>query len=100
MGVHTARDNLQAIIRQARERHPELRIILAGMLAPPNMGQAYQKAFARIYPGLAKAEKVDLIPFLLKGVAGEPSLNLGDGIHPNPEGHRRIARLVLDVLDP
>jgi acyl-CoA thioesterase-1 len=97
--VEAARDNLRDIIRTARKAHPQARIILAGMLAPPNMGEAYQKAFAQIYPDLAKSENVELMPFLLEGVAGEPNLNLGDGIHPNAAGHRRIARQVAEVLD-
>lgn len=96
--VESTMDNLQAIIRKARAKHPEARIILAGMLAPPNMGEPYQAAFNRIYPDLAKAESVELLPFLLEGVAGVPSLNLADGIHPNIEGHRRIAQAVLEKL--
>jgi acyl-CoA thioesterase-1 len=97
--VEAAKDNLRDMIRTARKAYPEARIILAGMLAPPNMGQAYQEAFAQIYPDLAKSEDVELLPFLLDGVAGEPQLNLADGTHPNAEGHRRIARLVIEVLD-
>jgi acyl-CoA thioesterase I len=97
--VEAARDNLRQIIHKARAAHPQARIILAGMLAPPNMGRAYQKAFRNIYRELAKSENVELLPFLLEGVAGEPALNLPDGIHPNAEGQRRVARLVLAVLE-
>ena len=96
--VESAKDNLRAIIGKVRDKHPKARIILAGMLAPPNMGRPYQRAFNRIYPALAKSESVELLPFLLEGVAGEPALNLADGIHPNIEGHRRIARAVLKLL--
>jgi acyl-CoA thioesterase-1 len=97
--VEAAKDNLRDMIRTARKAYPEARIILAGMLAPPNMGQAYQEAFAKIYPELAKSEDVELLPFLLAGVAGQPQLNLADGTHPNAEGHRRIARQVIELLD-
>lgn len=98
--VEAARDNLRKIIQIARAAHPEARIILAGMLAPPNMGPEYRKSFAEIYPELAKSEDIELMPFLLEGVAGNPALNLPDGIHPNAEGHRRIARQVTELLDP
>lgn len=96
--VEAAEANLRAIIRQARERHPGIRVVLAGMLAPPNMGADYQQAFAALFPRLAESEDVALLPFLLEGVAGQPELNLGDGIHPNEEGQRRIAREVARVL--
>lgn len=96
--VEATRGNLTAIIRKAREKYPELRIILAGMLAPPNMGKAYREAFAKIYPEVAEAESVELMPFLLDGVAGRPELNLADGIHPNAEGQEIIARSVAEVI--
>ena len=97
--VEGTRENLRGIIRKARAKHPDVRIILAGMLAPPNMGAAYRKDFDAIYPELAKTESVELLPFLLEGVAGVPRLNLPDGIHPNIEGHRAIARLVLKKIE-
>jgi len=97
--VEETRENLRRIIEKARKGQPKARIVLAGMLAPPNMGDPYAADFAAIFPGLAESESVELIPFLLEGVAGEPSLNLPDGIHPNGEGQRIIARNVLDVLE-
>lgn len=97
--VEAAKSNLRDIIRTARKAHPQARIVLAGMLAPPNMGEAYRAAFNRIYPDLADSEDVELMPFLLEGVAGEPQLNLPDGVHPNAEGHRQIARQVTELLD-
>jgi acyl-CoA thioesterase-1 len=96
--VEATRESLRGIIGKARAKHPKARIILAGMLAPPNMGEDYLTAFDRIYPELAESESVELIPFLLEGVAGEPSLNLPDGIHPNPAGHKRIAQTILKQL--
>jgi acyl-CoA thioesterase-1 len=97
--VEATRENLRGMIRTVREKQPEVRIILAGMLAPPNMGEAYRSAFDRIFPELAKSESVELLPFLLEGVAGVPGLNLPDGIHPNAKGQKRVAESVLAVLD-
>lgn len=97
--VEATRENLEKMIDRARQAYPDLRILLAGMLAPPNMGVPYREAFREIYPQIAKARGVELMPFLLDGVAGQPSLNLPDGIHPNAKGHRVIARAVVEVLD-
>ncbi|HUE95674.1 MAG TPA: arylesterase, partial [Longimicrobiaceae bacterium] len=80
-------ENIQAIIDRVRERRPEARIVLAGMLAAPNLGPRYVREFEAIYPRLAERNDLTLIPFLLEGVAAVPVLNQGDGIHPNPEGH-------------
>jgi len=92
------RKNLQAIINRVREKRPETKIILAGMMMPPNMGPQYTREFQSIYPDLAAANKIPLIPFLLEGVGGDPRLNQSDGIHPNPEGHRIVAENVWKVL--
>jgi len=92
--------NLRAIIRRVRERYPATKIILAGMQAPPNMGQRFVTEFREIYPELAKSERVLLIPFILEGVGGIPELNLPDGIHPTAEGHAIMAELVWKVLEP
>lgn len=78
------RANLAAIIRRLQQRH--IRVLLAGMLAPRNMGEDYYNSFDKIYPELAQEFKIPLYPFFLEGVAGKPELNLGDGIHPNPAG--------------
>lgn len=97
--VESTKDNLELIIEKARAKDPDLRIILAGMLAPPNMGMDYRRQFDRIYPEIAESMSVELMPFLLKGVAGDPSLNLADGTHPNARGQRVIAAHMLEVLD-
>lgn len=94
------RRNLRAIIRRVRERYPATKIILAGMQAPPNMGQRFVTEFREIYPELAKSERVSLIPFILEGVGGIPELNQPDGIHPTAEGHAIMAELVWKVLEP
>ncbi len=90
--------NLQAIIDRVRAKYPDAEIVLAGMEAPPNMGQEYTSAFRQIYPSLAKANDTALIPFLLEGVGGVPELNQSDGIHPTREGHRMVADVVWKVL--
>lgn len=87
--------NLRGIIEKVRARQPQARILLAGMLAPPNMGEAYTRKFARLYEALAREEGVERIPFLLEDVAGREALNLPDGIHPNVRGHKVIARNLL-----
>ena len=87
--------NLRGIIDKVRARQPQARILLAGMLAPPNMGEAYTEEFADLYPELAREKGVERIPFLLENVAGREVLNLPDGIHPNVRGHKVIARNLL-----
>jgi acyl-CoA thioesterase-1 len=94
-------ENLERIIARARELHPGIEIVLAGMEAPPNLGADYTRTFRRVFPRLARSEDVTLVPFLLEGVAGVSSRNQADGIHPNGEGHRHIAEEVLwPVLAP
>jgi len=88
--------NLLAIIDKVRAKYPNTKIILAGMQIPPNMGQEYTEEFKGIYPAVAKEKSIELIPFLLESVAGNPELNLPDGIHPTAEGHR----LVMETLWP
>jgi acyl-CoA thioesterase I len=92
------RANLEAIITRARVRG--ITVVLAGMEAPPNYGQAYTAEFRQVYRQLAEKHGVVFIPFLLQGVAGEPRLNQRDGIHPNPEGARMVERLVWDAIRP
>lgn len=90
--------NLRAILTKVRKLHPEIPIILAGMQAPPNMGEEYTTQFASIYPKLANEYDAGLIPFLLDGVAGNPGLNLPDGIHPNAKGQKIVVENVWVVL--
>jgi acyl-CoA thioesterase-1 len=86
------RKNLQGILDKVKIKNPNVKIVIAGMMVPPNMGQQYSKEFSKIYPDLAKKNNATLIPFLLEGVGGNEKLNQADGIHPNVEGHRIIAR--------
>lgn len=92
--------NLQDVIDRVKARNPDCAIVIAGMLAPPNVGRRYADAFAAVYPAVAKRNRAVLIPFLLEGVAAEPALNLEDGIHPNVEGQKIVAENVWRVLRP
>jgi acyl-CoA thioesterase-1 len=94
------RRNLNAMIDKVQETYPEAQIILSGMMVPPNMGPEYASEFQKIFPEIAASQDVALIPFLLEDVAGEPELNLPDGIHPTAEGHRIVADNVWEVLYP
>jgi acyl-CoA thioesterase I len=90
------RDNLRAIVVRARDAGA--RVLLVGMRVPPNYGPQYTRAFATVFAEVAQATRVPLVPFLLEGVAGEATLNLADGIHPNAEGQRRIAEHLWPYL--
>lgn len=92
--------NLQAIIDTTRKANPDLRVIVAGMQAPPNMGPDYAAAFSAVFPRVAARNNAILWPFMLEGVGGVPDLNLDDGIHPNAEGHRRMADMAWTHLRP
>ncbi len=85
------KNNLQAIIDKVNAKYPKAKIVLAGMMVPPNMGKLYTDEFKKIYPALAEKNKATLIPFLLQGVGGIEKLNQADGIHPNVEGHKIVA---------
>lgn len=75
-------------------------IVLAGMLAAPNLGPDYAAAFNGIYPKLAAKYGAPLIPFFLDGVAGNPSLQLADGLHPTAAGVDRMVEGALPVIEP
>lgn len=94
------RSNLQAIIDVVKSKSPETTIILAGMQLPPNMGLEYTNSFKQLFADLAKQNNLEFIPFILKDVGGVDSLNLADGIHPNPAGHKIVADNVWEVLKP
>tara|TARA_R110002110_G_scaffold394121_1_gene608149 strand:- start:322 stop:1026 length:705 start_codon:yes stop_codon:yes gene_type:complete len=95
------RANLRQIITKLRAA--DMPVLLAGMMAPPNLGREYGEAFNKIYLDLADENEVLLYPFFLEGVAAVPELNQQDGIHPNPEGiavvTKRILPYVLKLLD-
>lgn len=94
------RRNLIEAMRQVKARRPRALVLLVQMEALPNYGRAYGTAFHDAYIDVARAAKVDLLPFLLDGVAGRPELNQGDGIHPNVRGERIVADNIWRGLGP
>lgn len=88
---------LDAILRRLTARH--ITVLLAGMRAPPNMGPEYSKAFDGIYPALASTHPVVFYPFFLDGVAADPKLNQGDGMHPNGAGVEAIVARILPRVE-
>ncbi len=97
--LEETRKNLQDIINTVKEKNPDTKIVLAGMQIPPNMGEEYTTEFRNIFPELAEENNLQLIPFLLEGVAGDPKLNQQDGIHPTAEGYEIVADNVWSVLE-
>ena len=98
VSLKETKSNLEQIINTAREKNPEVKIILAGMQIPPNMGEEYTSEFRSLFPDLAEQYNLELIPFLLEGVAGDPKLNQEDGIHPTAEGQQILANNVWKLL--
>ncbi|CAN5711671.1 arylesterase [soil metagenome] len=98
--LDSVRSNIQAIVDKVRAARPETRIVLVGMMAPPNYGQEYTQRFRGIFAEIAERNDLPLVPFLLEGVGGEARYNLPDGIHPNAEGQRRVAATVWETLEP
>lgn len=98
--VTESKANLITIIQKVKTKYPDAKILLAGMKVPPSMGEEYFLNFEKIYEEIAQEQEVALIPFLLDKVAGEPDLNLPDGIHPTEEGHKILAETVWKHLQP
>src|SRR5205085_690779 len=94
------RENLQAIIDQTRARHPNVAVVVAGMQLPGYSSEEYVSAFGSMFASLAKKNRATSIPFFLEGVAGDPSLNQWDRVHPNAAGQRVLAENVWRVLEP
>jgi acyl-CoA thioesterase-1 len=92
--------NLGSILEKVKAKYPNAKLVLAGMEAPPNMGQAYTSAFRAMYPKLAKEHGATLIPFLLDKVGGIADLNQGDRIHPNEKGQVIMRETVWKVIAP
>jgi acyl-CoA thioesterase-1 len=88
--------NLRDIAERATDSG--VRVVLAGMRLPPNYGPEYVERFESLFPALAEELDLGFVPFLLEGVAGDPALNLADGIHPNARGHQQMAELVLPEI--
>ena len=96
--VSQLKHNLSEIISRAQQRG--VTVILTGMEAPPNFGDAYTSEFRRVFRDLADEYDVAFVPFFLEGVAGIPSLNNADGMHPNSAGAQIVAETVWRVLEP
>jgi acyl-CoA thioesterase-1 len=93
-------NNLQQIIDKIKARNPNVRVVIAGMQLPNYTADDYVSAFGKIFTDLASKNNAALVPYLLQGVAGDPSLNLPDGIHPNAVGQKILAENVWRVLEP
>lgn len=89
--------NLEAMITRLKQRG--IKIVFAGMLAPPNMGADYEQAFNAIYPHLAEKHGLPFYQFFLEGVAAAPGLLLSDGMHPNPEGIDKMVAGILPLIE-
>jgi len=92
----TAKANLDAMIKDFKTRG--IRVLLAGMLAQPNLGAAYTREFNALYPALAASNKVALYPFFMDGVAAVPGLQLADGLHPTAKGVTIIVNKMLPMV--
>jgi acyl-CoA thioesterase-1 len=89
--------NLDAMIARLRERG--IAVLLAGMVAAPNLGEDYGEAFDGIFPRLAEKYGLVLYPFFLDGVAANTGLLLGDGMHPNPQGVDRMVERAMPAVE-
>jgi acyl-CoA thioesterase-1 len=87
---------LDGILGELKARN--VKVLIAGMKAASSLGEGYKRRFDAIYPSLAKKYDAPLYPFFLEGVAGEPALKLGDGLHPNPAGVERIVKGILPLV--
>ena len=94
--IEKIKENLSEIVVAAQKNN--IPILLAGMKIPPNYGVEYSDSFTNLYSQISREYNISLIPFLLEGVGGEPSMNLPDRIHPNPKGHEIIAKTVHEHL--
>ena len=98
--VDQIENNLQRIIDKVKARNPNVRVLIAGMQLPNYAADDYVSAFGKMFAELAAKNGAALVPYLLEGVAGDPLLNLADGIHPNAAGQKILAENVWRVLKP
>ncbi len=98
LSVDALKANLIKTIEFAQSM--DVKVVLTGMLIPPNYGPDYSSAFAQVFPDLAVQYQLTFLPFLLAGVAGITELNQGDGIHPNLEGTKIVADTLYNFLQP
>ena len=98
--VNALESNLGEILERTRSAHPNVRFLVEGMRAAPNLGREYGEAFDAVYPRIAERFDAAFVPFFLEDVVARPDLNQADGIHPTAEGHALIAERVWKVLEP
>ena len=98
--VDQIQNNLQQIIDKVKARNPNVRVVIAGMQLPNRADDDYVSAFGKMFGDLAAKNGAALVSYLLDGVAGDPSLSLPDGIHPNAAGQKILAENVWRVLEP
>lgn len=96
LNLTQSQENLEEIILYAKRSNSK--VFLAGMLMPPNYGPTYSKDFKNMYEKTSLKYKLKTMPFLLEGVAGKKELNQRDGIHPNAEGHKHIAKNIFEFI--
>jgi acyl-CoA thioesterase-1 len=96
LDLKQSQGNLEEIIKYAQESNAK--VLLAGMLIPPNYGPQYSENFRKMYEQLKDKYKLKSMPFLLDQVAGNKNLNQRDGIHPNEQGHKIIAKNVFEFI--
>jgi acyl-CoA thioesterase I len=98
--VDQIQSNLQQIIEKVKARNPNVRLVIVGMQLPNYVADDYVSAFGKMFADLAAKNGAALVPYLLQRVAGDPSMNLSDGIHPNAAGQKILAETVWHVLEP
>jgi acyl-CoA thioesterase-1 len=98
--IDQIQNNLQQIIDKVKARNPNARVVIAGIQLPGYAADDYVSAFGQMFADLASKNRAVLVPYLLERVAGNPSLNLADGIHPNAAGQKILAENVWRVVEP
>jgi acyl-CoA thioesterase I len=98
--IDEIQNNLQQIIDKVKAKNPNARVVIAGIQLPGYAADDYVSAFGQMFADLAAKNRAALVPYLLEGVAGNPSLNLADGIHPNAAGQKILAENVWRVVEP
>ncbi len=97
LDLNMSKKNLLEIIKYAQEK--KVKVLLLGILMPPNYGKKYVADFEKMYAEIASTQKISFYKFILKDVAGNPEFNLPDGIHPNGRGHQKIAENLLEFME-
>ncbi len=95
--LEETKKNLIAIIKMAKDK--KVKVLLLGLLMPPNYGKKYTAEFEAMYKNIAKTEKVAFHPFILKDVAGRAEFNMPDGVHPNAKGQELVATTVTEFVE-